>query len=244
MCRLPGARAARARQVSRGRRRVSEPDDQLGDGDVRSGEHRPGRAGRANPGTGYGAELPAFERTAFEEQEALDQSRTEEYRALRAKAIVAIVAGVVAMVLSMPLMTASAHAGGMVDPVMSWAMRTIDPALRSTLPWLYAMPPRGIALGLFVLTAVIMTWAGRHFYTRAWAAFRHHSADMNTLIAVGTGSAFIYSAIATLAPGLFTSGGVPPDVYYEAVIIIIGLILLGNALEARAKGETPRPSAS
>mgnify|MGYP003287742079 CR=1 FL=1 len=44
-----------------------------------------------------------------------------------------------------------------------------------------------------------MLWAGRHFYTRAWAAFRHHAADMNTLVAVGTGAAFVYSAIATAA---------------------------------------------
>jgi Cu+-exporting ATPase len=61
---------------------------------------------------------------------------------------------------------------------------------------------------------------------------------MNTLIAVGTGAAFLYSALATLAPAYFTSRGVAPDVYYEAVIIIIALILVGNAMEARAKGET------
>ena len=47
---------------------------------------------------------------------------------------------------------------------------------------------------LLVLTAGVMLWAGRHFYTRAWAAFRHHSADMNTLIALGTGAAFVYSS--------------------------------------------------
>jgi Cu+-exporting ATPase len=61
---------------------------------------------------------------------------------------------------------------------------------------------------------------------------------MNTLIAIGTGAAFLFSAVATLAPDFFISRGVAPDVYYEAVIIIIALILVGNALEARAKGET------
>jgi len=91
---------------------------------------------------------------------------------------------------------------------------------------------------LLVLTVAVMTWAGRHFYTRAWAAFRHHSADMNTLIAVGTGAAFVYSLIATLAPGFFLRRGVAPDVYYEAVIIIIALILTGNVFEARAKTAT------
>jgi Cu+-exporting ATPase len=83
-----------------------------------------------------------------------------------------------------------------------------------------------------------MAWAGRHFYTRAWKAFRHHSADMNTLVAVGTGAAWLLSVIATLAPGFFVSRGIPPAVYYEAVVIIIALILVGNALEARAKRET------
>jgi Cu+-exporting ATPase len=61
---------------------------------------------------------------------------------------------------------------------------------------------------------------------------------MNTLIAVGTGAAFIYSMIATVWPGVFLRAGVPPDVYYEAVIIIIALILTGNALEARARRST------
>ena len=91
---------------------------------------------------------------------------------------------------------------------------------------------------LLALTVFVMTWAGRHFYTRAWAAFRHHSADMNTLIAVGTGAAFVYSLIATVAPQFFFQRGVAPDVYYEAVIIIIALILTGNAFEARAKSAT------
>src|SRR5256885_575620 len=83
-----------------------------------------------------------------------------------------------------------------------------------------------------------MSWAGRQFYTRAWAAFRHRAADMNTLIAVGTGAAFLYSVVATIVPGIFVRNGVAPDVYYEAVVIIIALILTGNAFEARAKRQT------
>jgi Cu+-exporting ATPase len=63
---------------------------------------------------------------------------------------------------------------------------------------------------------------------------------MNTLIAIGTGAAFVYSVVATLAPGLFVSDSSRPDVYYEAVIIIIALVLLGNAMEARAKTNTTR----
>jgi Cu+-exporting ATPase len=95
--------------------------------------------------------------------------------------------------------------------------------------------PDPLMLGiLLAVTLFVMGWAGRHFYTRAWASFRHHAADMNTLIAVGTGAAFLYSLLATFAPGFFTARGLMPDVYYEAVITIIALILLGNAFEARA----------
>jgi Cu+-exporting ATPase len=83
-----------------------------------------------------------------------------------------------------------------------------------------------------------MAWAGRHFYTRAWSALRHRSADMNTLVAVGTGAAFLYSLLATVMPDFFLRRGVAPDVYYEAVIIIIALVLTGNAFEARAKRQT------
>ncbi|MBC7673341.1 MAG: copper-translocating P-type ATPase [Polaromonas sp.] len=157
-------------------------------------------------GTGYGAELPVPDRSAFEEQAARDEAQTAEFAELRLKAIVSGIAGGIAMLVSMLGMSG----GGMT--------------LRGYI--------------LLALTIAVMGWAGRHFYTRAWAAFRHHSADMNTLIAVGTGAAFIYSLIATISPGFFTSRGLAPDVYYEAVIIIIALILTGNAFEARAKKET------
>ncbi len=91
---------------------------------------------------------------------------------------------------------------------------------------------------LLVVTGAIMATAGQHFYVRAWKALRHRSADMNTLVALGTGAAFLYSVIATVAPGFFTSRGVSADVYYEAVILIIAFILTGNAFEARAKRNT------
>ena len=193
--------------------------------------------------TGYGAELASPDQTAFEEQEARDRATEEEYRELKRKAIASGAAGAVAMVVSMPLMSgmvsaAGVHAHDSADPFMRWAMQTLDPALRGVLPWLYAIPATVMVYGLLALTLGVMAWAGRHFYTRAWAAFRHHSADMNTLVAVGTGAAFLYSVIATAAPGFFLSRGVAPDVYYEAVIIIIALILTGNAFEARAKKRT------
>ena len=190
--------------------------------------------------TGYGAELASPDQTAFEEQEARDRAQTEEFGALRRKAIVSGIVGVIAMILSMPLMAGGEHTGHgpVADPFMGWAMESLTPGLRAVAPWLYAIPAWVISYSLLGLTLVVMLWAGRHFYTRAWAAFRHHSADMNTLVAIGTGAAFLYSVVATVAPGFFLSRGVMPDVYYEAVIIIIALILTGNAFEARAKKQT------
>ena len=192
--------------------------------------------------TGYGAELANPAQTAFEEQDARDRAAEEEFRELRRKAIVSGIAGAIAMIASMPLMSqfaAMVHGrGGPTDPFMRWSMRVLDPAIHATMPWLYAVPATTMAWLLMIATLGVMLWAGRHFYTRAWAAFRHHSADMNTLIAVGTGAAFLYSVVATVAPTFFSSRGVAPDVYYEAVIIITALILTGNAFEARAKKQT------
>ncbi|HEX7019549.1 MAG TPA: heavy metal translocating P-type ATPase [Gemmatimonadaceae bacterium] len=192
--------------------------------------------------TGYGAELPSPDQTAFAEQEERDRATAEEFRTLRNKAVFSGIVGLLAMLLSMPLMgamAAGAHSNTIVgDPFMRWVMLSLTPALRGIAPWLYAIPTRVLAFAMLGVTIVVMLWAGRHFYTRAWSAFRHHSADMNTLIAVGTGAAFVYSVVATVAPGFFISRGVAPDVYYEAVIIIIALILTGNAFEARAKRRT------
>ena len=193
--------------------------------------------------TGYGAELASPDRTAFEEQEAQDQAQEEEFRELRLKAVVSLAAAALGMVLSMPVMAAVAggtHGGhaGVADPFMRWSMRVIDPWLSGALPWLYQVDHRVLLYLLLAVTVGIMGWAGRHFYTRAWAAFRHHSADMNTLVAVGTGAAFLFSLVATFFPSFFVDRGVAPDVYYEAVLFIIGLILVGNMFEARAKRQT------
>ncbi len=193
--------------------------------------------------SGYGAELALPGETAFEEQDARDRSTDNEFRTLRLKAIVSAIVGVLVMLLSMPLMSNRAmsmpgSAAAVVDPFMRWVMGVMDPALRTIAPWLYALPSAGISWSLLVITVIVMAWAGRHFYTHAWAAFRHHAADMNTLVAVGTGAAFVYSVVATVAPQFFLRRGVAPDVYYEAVVIIIALILTGNMFEARAKKRT------
>ncbi len=89
-----------------------------------------------------------------------------------------------------------------------------------------------------VVTTVVLATAGRRFFVRAGAGLRHGTADMSTLVALGTGAAFAFSLVATLQPALFTSRGLAPAVYYEAVVFILGFVSAGQALEARAKRQT------
>src|ERR1700733_10512822 len=190
--------------------------------------------------TGYGAETPVLNPSALATQEEHDMAQLREYRQSRLKATVSLIAGSIAMVLSMPLMTVGS-AGGMErmkDPLMSWNMRVIDPVLRRMLPWIYRLNDNAIRWFLFVVAAFILGWAGRRFFTKAWSALLHKTADMNSLVALGTGTAFLYSAASTIAPGFFIAHGIAPDVYFEAAILIIGFVLSGNALESRAKGKT------
>ncbi|MGQ0537763.1 MAG: heavy metal translocating P-type ATPase [Gemmatimonadaceae bacterium] len=190
--------------------------------------------------TGYGAEVPVAARSEVDAQRVQDIAQLQTYRRLKRKALISLAAGLVAMALAMPLMTTAAHTGGggHADPFMRWTSVTLEPALRAAAPWLYALPPSALQWSLLALTLFVMLWAGRAIYQRAWLALRHRGADMNTLVALGTGAAFVVSAAATAAPGFFAARGVTPDVYYEAVILILALVLLGNALEARAKGKT------
>jgi Cu+-exporting ATPase len=97
------------------------------------------------------------------------------------------------------------------------------------------MPPAPWQLAL---TAGVAAWVGGPIARRAWAAVRHGGADMNVLVTLGTGAAFIYSLIATIWPTWWTAAGVVPDLYYEAAAVILGFVSLGRALEARAKAQT------
>ena len=194
--------------------------------------------------TGYGSSLPVTQQSALDEQAAQDRAQDEAYRELRLKAFASLAAASLGMLISMPLMQAPhagpdhGHAAAPTDPFLAWTHRAIDPWLSNAMPWLYGVDRDVLSWSLFMITAAVMAWAGGHFYVRAWKAFRHHAADMNTLVAVGTGAAFAYSALATIAPTLLSSRGVSPDVYYEAVLFIIALILVGNTFEARAKRQT------
>ncbi len=91
---------------------------------------------------------------------------------------------------------------------------------------------------LLIAATIVQFWAGGSFYQAAWAAAKHGSTNMNTLVALGTSAAYGYSAFVTLWPTLASELGLPFHLYYETAVIVIALILLGRWLEARAKKQT------
>jgi Cu+-exporting ATPase len=91
---------------------------------------------------------------------------------------------------------------------------------------------------LWILATPVQFWTGWRFYQGAWGALRHRTADMNTLIAVGTSAAYLYSMVVVLFPGLFATAGIELGLYFDTASVIIALILLGRFLEARARGQT------
>lgn len=90
---------------------------------------------------------------------------------------------------------------------------------------------------LFLLTLPLVFITGKRFYVIFWNNLKHFSADMNSLVAVGTGAAFIFSATVVLFPGLILKPGEPPHVYFDTAAVIITLILMGRWLEVRAKSK-------
>ncbi len=166
--------------------------------------------------------------------------RQREIKTLTWKFALAATVAVVAMLGSMLLMAEQADSTFRPVDLLGRLLMPLAARLDATLGGRLALDPRWLKVGLALLTLPVMVWSGRQFYRGAWTGFRHRTADMNTLIAVGTGAAFLYSLVATLAPGVFTRAGLPADTYYEAVSAIIALILLGRLLEARAKGRTSR----
>ena len=109
---------------------------------------------------------------------------------------------------------------------------------------LHVVSPAASPWVQLALTAPIVLWAGAPFFVRGWQSLRTRHLNMFTLIAIGVGAAFLYSLVATLAPGIFpaafrTHGGMVP-VYYEAAGVVVTLVLLGQVLELRARAATGR----
>ena len=140
------------------------------------------------------------------------RERAAENRQLTRRVAVSLAVGGILVFGSLPMMT------GLPLPfIPTWLHH----------PWLQ-----------LVLTTPVMLWAGSGFFINAWKALKRHSATMDTLVAVGTGTAFLYSLFPTFFPEWFINQGLNPDVYFEAAAVIIALILLGRLLENRAKGQT------
>jgi len=165
-------------------------------------------------------------------------ARRREIRSLTWKLVLAAAVTVMAMLGSMLLMAEQSDTTFKQVDLLGRLLMPLAMKLDARLGGRLALDARWLKLGLAILTLPVVLWSGQQFYRGAWSGFKHRTADMNTLIGVGTGAAFLYSLVATLAPGLFTRAGLPADVYYEAVSAIIALILLGRLLEARAKGRT------
>jgi Cu+-exporting ATPase len=161
-------------------------------------------------GAGYDAVLPRAGEGAGHDRDAAAGADL--------KAWVTLAAGAAAMLLAMPL-------GESVGASMGGA----DRAVMRALPWLYALPANGLRWFLLVMTAGIVAWAGRGIYVSAISALVHGTTNMNTLVSLGTGVAFAYSAYATIAPAPGR------NVYFDAVLLIVGFLLLGKSLEERAK---------
>jgi len=107
------------------------------------------------------------------------------------------------------------------------------------LPFLKNLSPQTMR-AIWILSGAamipVMFWSGLHFFTGAVGSLKRHSADMNTLIAMGTMAAWLYSTAAVLFPSIFPEGTAEP--FYDVVGVVIALVLLGQALEIRAKGKT------
>ena len=166
-----------------------------------------------------------------EEGESREEKR---YRATLLRFWFSITSAVLVMVLSMPLMDGHG-ALAEADPMMA-VLRPLAHGLEALMPVLTTIDPTALEIGLFALTLAVMVVGGGTFYAGAWRSLRHGSANMNTLIALGTGAAFLFSAAATFAPGLFRAAGLPADVYYEAVAWILALVLTGQGVRGQGHG--------
>jgi Cu+-exporting ATPase len=123
-------------------------------------------------------------------------------------------------------------AAGLAALIMPLSMLMLWPVL------MHRVPEPTLNYILLLLTLPVLLYSGREFYVAAWNGLRHRTASMDTLIALGTGAAFLFSLVATVAPQFFRRHGLAPAVYYDTTATIIALILLGKVLEARAKQQT------
>lgn len=160
---------------------------------------------------GYAAQ-PMQDDVLAPEDDAERRERQAENRKLTRKVWVSGIVSAILVIGSLPAMT------GLPIPFIPMWLHN---------PWFQ-----------LVLTTPVLFWAGSEFFVNAWKALKRHTATMDTLVAIGTGTAYLYSLFPTFFPQWFVNQGLNPDVYFEAAAVIIALILLGGLLQNRAKGQT------
>jgi P-type Cu+ transporter len=160
---------------------------------------------------GYSAQ-PMQDDVLAPEDDTERRERQAENRKLTRKVWFSGIVGAVLVIGSLPAMT------GLPIPFIPMWLHN---------PWLQ-----------LILTTPVLVWAGSEFFVNAWKALKRHTATMDTLVAIGTGTAYLYSLFPTFFPQWFINQGLNPDVYFEAATVIIALILLGGLLQNRAKGRT------
>lgn len=151
---------------------------------------------------------PALSEESVDQQQAAHE---KEYKRLMNRFWFAAIISIPVLITAYPKF---------IPLVRDWSMTT----LRGS--WFFAA----------LLTLPVLLWSGSDFFTGAWAALKHRAANMNTLIALGTGAAWLYSTVAIVFPGIFPEGTSEP--FYDVVAVVIALVVLGQALELRAKGRT------
>ncbi|MGA3287791.1 MAG: heavy metal translocating P-type ATPase [Bacteroidota bacterium] len=167
---------------------------------------------KAVDGAGYKLVLPAIpsESSLGFEQKQLSEGSQKSYRQLKREFFFSLTLAIPILLVNMLSMTA-------------WFMSHIPLSMDE------------VNKLLLILTTPVMIVSGKRFFRPAWKLAQHFAADMNTLVAVGTGAAFLYSTAIVLFPRWFPSGTNLHDVYFDSAAVIITLILMGRMLEARAK---------
>ncbi|HEX8118874.1 MAG TPA: copper-translocating P-type ATPase, partial [Pyrinomonadaceae bacterium] len=117
-------------------------------------------------------------------------------------------------------------------PLLLMMFAEFVPSLRESMMHYHRL----IGFASAVVTLPVLAWSGRQFFESAWNGLCNHNTNMDTLVALGTGAAWLYSVVALVAPGLFPAG--TAGMYFEVAVIVIALILLGQALEVRAKSRS------
>ncbi|OOZ71115.1 heavy metal translocating P-type ATPase [Solemya velum gill symbiont] len=180
--------------------------------DVSLGERTATITGKVDAGDLIGAVQKAgFEAALLQSEEdesAKEEAELKEYRTLWRRAIIA---GCIGLLLFIPGMA------GLIPPPQQ---------------------AQGIWIGISLVTLLVLVFVGGHFFRGAWSAMQNRRANMDTLVSLGTGTAWFYSTLVVLFPNLFPT--LARHAYFEAAVIIIALVSLGSALESKARGKTSK----